>query len=135
MVESEPEVIYIPGAQNRYDYEENVVVLDSRLKDYPRAHDLIKEHEFGHVEAQSSLQLLLHELRADIRISFGRDSAVEEVREYFEATEPAEPLSLQRRIGFEAVFFLRAVWLAVMSPLGSLWRSLRAIGGDGRGDA
>lgn len=47
-----PRIIYVPGGPEvcRYHHDENVVVLDEELHDYPDVHEYVLNHELKHAE-------------------------------------------------------------------------------------
>lgn len=122
----QPEVYEIPGALNHYKYEYDVIVLDSRLEDYPAAREVIKTHEAAHADAQGTVEYLAHELKSDFRLHFSTTDSMQEVREYYSETEPPEQLGFVTTVGFGLVNVLRSLWNAAMSPLGSLYRWWRS---------
>lgn len=124
-----PEIIYVPGAQNHYKYEHDVIVLDERLKNYPKAHEYIKSHELKHAkhgqpENRGVLDLIRLEFQTDVEHFFSRSEEIAEVREYFE--EKSAPHSLRRSTSakFAVADYLRGVWNIVLRPLSPAYRKL-----------
>lgn len=130
--DEEPEVIYVPGAANRYDYVENVVVLDRHLRDYPLAHEHIKEHEFAHAETDGFLDFLLLEFRTDLGRHFGTSETIEEVREYIRDQNRRHDPGHLGGFAHDIGSFLRVVWNLLMGPIAALNRAVfgRFQGGD-----
>jgi len=117
-----PLIVSYPGAVNHYDYDHDVVVLDSRLDEFPKAQEEIKTHEVEHADARTTLEYLRHELQSDTRMHFSNDEEIEEVRRYYDEIEPEHTPSRLTLIGMRFVDLLRAIWTLLMSPVGSLYR-------------
>lgn len=77
-------VYYVPRGPNYYDFDEEIIVLDSYLLDYPDAHEWVLSHERGHADPanQSFLGWLRYELHIDIQHHFSTSPAVTQYREY-----------------------------------------------------
>lgn len=123
--EPSPEIIYVPGAENHYKYEHNVIVLDSQLREYPDAHDLIKSHELAHAECDSVFDHLRLELKTDIRHYFSTDRDLVEVRRYLQERDSEIEYSRSQRLGRALVNDLRYLWILPMILLGAIYRRLR----------
>lgn len=131
-IEDGTRIIYVPGANNHYKYEHDVIVLDERLKDYPKALRRIKEHELEHAkhakpENRGFFQLIELELRTDIYRYFTQDEAMEEIRRYFREREKEQPISRLTLIKLDVAYFIRNLWNLVFDILDSIIESSRAI--------
>ena len=121
-----PEIYYVPGAWNHYKYNDDVVVLDSRLKDYPKAHENIKQHELGHSDARSTIDLLVHEFTSDLHLYCSTDETAQELREYLNEEHSGIEEGPLRRIGHTLVDYLRPLWSGIMSIVGPVYRWCRS---------
>ncbi|WP_135822974.1 hypothetical protein [Halostella litorea] len=123
--DADPEVYYLPGAENHYDYRYNVIVLDEELKEYPKAHDLILQHERGHATdaAKTFTGLLRHEFANDLDYYFGTGEAVEEVHDYYRNRDSGS-LSMRTRAALAAGNVVRILWQPVLGSLALLRREL-----------
>lgn len=117
-----PRVVYAPGATNRYDHRNDVVYLDERLKDYPLAHRLIKEHELAHADNRDTLSCLWLEFRTDLRRYFSTDTEIEATRRYMQEKQPERPVGIMTQFGFFVVGVLREFWKLVLAPTGKAYR-------------
>lgn len=120
--DDQPEIYHVPGAWNHYKYNDDVVVLDANLEEYPKAREAIKEHEIRHREARSTLDLLRHEFYSDVELYFSTDETAEEIREYYKTEHSGNEDGLLRRIGHGVVDYFRSIWCGVMSLLGPVYR-------------
>lgn len=113
--EEGPEVRYIPGTQNRYSYEDDVILLDENLKEYPRAHDEVLEHERQHAkpECKTLLGFLRHEFRTDLRFYFDSDDQVEEVRRYYRNRSDSR-LDIRTHLVLSVGNLIRDLWRPVL---------------------
>lgn len=114
------DVFYVPGADNRYEPDEEVVVLDSRLREYPQAHDLILNHEIEHANPNNKTRIGLakHEFFSDLRYHFGQDDGIKQAREY------VSDRSVSRSNRYVLVTQLRYLWQLAFGPLGLVHRWL-----------
>ncbi len=121
---TEVAVYYIPDVRNRYNPEEDVVVLDEELKEWPLAHEVIKQHELDHAKAENStaLGLLTYELRTDFCRYFSSDPEWEAVRDYLQAQN--KPTNLRIWLKSNCVNHLRSVWTAAMIPLHGCYQAM-----------
>ncbi len=122
------EIVYAPGAQNHYKYAHDVIVLDERLKDYPRAHAYIKNHELEHAR-QGTLEdvplaaTLRLEFRTDCKHYFGDDETIAEVRAYFAEKRERDHISARAAVKLTAESLCREVWDLALRPLSWVyWR-------------
>jgi predicted SAM-dependent methyltransferase len=124
---SDTEIVYVPGAENHYKYEHDVVVLDERLKDYPKAHEHIKNHELEHAKHGKSgggfVALLRLEFQSDVDYHFGDSEAIEEVKDYLETERKQDRRHPAIAVKFSLVYFLRKLW--DLALLGLSWVSRR----------
>lgn len=126
----ETEIVYVPGAENHYKYDHDVIVLDERLKAYPKAHEYIKNHELEHArhgkpENRGFLELIRLELRTDIDHYFSDSDVLEEVHEYFEEKRERERLPPKTSLKFAFADLLRGVWDAAFRPLSWMCRRIQ----------
>lgn len=110
-----PEVRYIPGAPNQYDYEYDVIILDENLKEYPQAHDQILEHELQHSkpECQTLSGFLRHEYQTDREFYFRDDEVMDEIREYYQDRDEPQ-LGLRMRLVLATGNLIRDLWRPFM---------------------
>jgi len=122
------EVYYIAGERNRYKPEENIIILDEELQDWPTAHDVIKQHELDHAktENQTVVGLLSHELKADLRHYFSPSEEWQQTRTYLNE-QPAGGVKPWLLHG--GVEFLRGVWTTVFIPLHGVYRGIARVKG------
>ncbi|NUB91127.1 hypothetical protein HT576_08845 [Haloterrigena sp. SYSU A121-1] len=127
-MDNEPEVYYIdnrPGAANYYNPVTEAIILDEKLKEYPLAHSHILSHEFGHHEHRDNfLDNLWYELKHDIELAFSQKPAIQEVREYDQATEISweeKKILLAGRLQN----LLRMHWCLLIYPAGKAYRYLK----------
>lgn len=116
-----PTVHYVPGAVNRYEPRENAVVLDERLKNYPKAHEHVLKHELSHAnpENQSFTGFLAFEFYHDIESYFSDDDAIGEIREYY--LDEAEAGEEKYAVGN----MIRGVWTPPMRLAGLIYLALK----------
>lgn len=109
-----PPVYYVPGAENHYKYDYDVIVLDEELKNYPAAHDYILAHERHHAtaEGRTFTGFVRHELQSDLDYYFGSGETLDEVREYYRERDPGS-LGARGRMKIEAGNALRSLWRPV----------------------
>ncbi len=122
--DGDPDIYYIPGAWNQYDYNEHIIILDERLKDYPTAHDVILEHEKGHADARTVRELAIHEWKSDVRQYFSTDPEIEAVREYYRETDHAYDIPALRLLGYGLFKSIRGVSRLALQSLGYLYRGV-----------
>ncbi|WP_152436594.1 hypothetical protein [Halosimplex carlsbadense] len=119
---TELEVYYIPGAENRYEHDRDLIILDSKLKeDYPQAHDYILEHERQHHD-ETVFGFLIHEFRSDFRIHFSTDPTMREVRKYISSTSASSGMRFYEKVGRSVVKFARWIWFFLMLVPGFIYR-------------
>jgi hypothetical protein len=132
------EVVYVPGAVNRYKYEFDVVVLDRELKAYPVAHDHILKHELLHAiharpENRGLLQFVALELKNDLERYTGTHDEIEACRRYKRERGGESRMRWRDRrrngIGNTA----RTWWCLGLAPFGTAYRALRGAVGRFRG--
>ncbi|QCW05245.1 hypothetical protein [Natrinema pallidum] len=122
------EIVYVPGAENHYKYDHDVIVLDERLQAYPKAHEYIKNHELEHathggLETGGLLALLRLEWRTDLDHYFADDETIAEVREYFEERRERERIPPLTAAKHTVVDLLRGTWDLALRPLSwAYWR-------------
>lgn len=118
------EIVYVPGAENHYKYDHDVVVLDARLRDYPEAHDVILEHELAHAECDTVLDHALLEARTDFRRLFRTYEKYDAVETYFEERSSDQNHSAWNRFGRGLINAVRPWWTMIMSPIAVLYRAV-----------
>lgn len=130
--DADPEIVYVPGSPNYYDYENNVIVLDARLEEYPLAHEVVREHELAHAECEGTLDHFLLELRTDFWGAFGTGERAEAARTYLSEREPTADVSVMDRFGRMLTNTVRPFWSLAFTPLGYCYRQIRSLlsGGD-----
>jgi len=106
-----PEIVSYRGAVNQYQYNFDVVTLDSRLDEYPEAKEVIKKHELEHADARTAREYLCHEFKSDVRLYFSTADEMKEVREYYNETEHDYTLGRLTQIGMSYADVLRSFWL------------------------
>jgi hypothetical protein len=118
--DEQPTVVYVDGATNCYIPETDTVLLDGRLRDYPLAHDRIKQHELRHAheDNKGALGMAQHELRNDLRQLFETGETQQEVRRYY------ADMAAQRRSWAVHANLLRSLWQVVLSPVSRLYRAV-----------
>jgi len=93
---------------NFYNQYRDQVVLDEGLKDYPLAHEYIKEHELKHREIGfNPIQQALHEFRHDLFMYCSDSEAAHEVRDYL-FNDPSPHWKLRAEDVF--VTLVRGIW-------------------------
>ena len=128
--EEGPEIVYVPGAENHYKYEHDVIVLDERLKDYPEAHEYIKNHELEHAKQGANagfFELLRLELRTDIDHYFSESEEIAEVREYFDSISGEQRLHPAASLKFTLTNTLRELWNVPLRPLSWMYRKTNTV--------
>lgn len=121
------EIVYVPGSPNYYDYENDVIVLDARLEEYPLAHEVIREHELAHAECEGTLDHLLLELRTDFWGAFATDDRAKATREYLNDREPSADVSVVDRFGRALTNMVRPFWSLAFHAVGYCYRGLRGL--------
>lgn len=126
MNEQDTEIVYVPGAVNHYKYSHDVIVLDERLKDYPKAHEYIKKHELEHAkhgkpENRGLIDLLKFEFRNDLAYYFSDSEEVNEVRDYLEKTKSENRLSRFTSLKFSLADSIRSLWDAILGLIQPLY--------------
>lgn len=116
------QVLYVPGATNYYDPDENVIILDSNLTEHPDAHDHVLQHELGHADPrhQSFTGFLSYEFRHDIDLYFSTTDGVEAFRTYHDERDTPDTKYVIGNI-------IRSAWVIVMQPAGALVRAARGV--------
>lgn len=132
--DKETKIVYVPGAKNHYKYGYDVVVLDERLKDYPKAHKRIKNHELEHAkhdkpENRRFLDLIRLEFQTDLEHYLSNSNEMKEVREYFEERGESKTLQAATAMKFSFADLLREFWTAVFRPLGWAYRQAKSLRG------
>lgn len=128
-IDEDPRVIYVPGGPrvNRYHRDENVIVLDEALKDYPDAHDIVLEHELEHARQNSNgtgvREHLSHEFRTDVLLYISTSEKAETMRSYLndESTDTREAAEAAM---WESLTLLRSLWNSFLMPAGYVYRRL-----------
>lgn len=124
----DPDIYYLDaGSQTPKCYvpDSDSILLDEKLKEYPLAHSLVLNHEFGHHENRDSIvDDLLYEFKHDIRLAFSMSPAMEQFREYQEARKSGT--AGKKRI-FRLVLqnHLRSLWILLIYPSGKAYRYLK----------
>lgn len=128
--DEEPEIIYVPGAQNHYKPGHNVVVLDARLKDFPLAHEEIKAHEIGHADPENCglISHAVYEFKTDWHTYFGSGETAQELREYL-GTPPRNKRSTLALLQHGVADNFRVWWAAAMRAVAPLYRRFVSGGG------
>lgn len=121
--ESDPEIYYVPNIYNHYDYDEDIVVLDENLKDYPLAHEEIKQHEIKHSKSSSVWYNLKLEFATDMRKLFATDETMQEVEEYMEDIQH----DLYTIIKFEFIKLMRLFWMLILLPIAEIYKFFRKL--------
>lgn len=115
------EIYYIPGADNHYKFKHDVVVLDERLKNYPKAHEHIKSHELSHAKNNGLIHNLKIEFRSDMEFYFGSSEEVQGVRQYVKENSEDAPLK------FHIIGILRNIWVASIGPIGTVYQRIKRV--------
>jgi hypothetical protein len=125
----EPRVIYVPGGPevNRYYRDENVIVLDEALKDYPDAHEIVLEHELEHARQNSNgtgvREHLVHEFQTDFLLYVSTSEKAETMREYLEGESP-DRREAAREAFWTMMDVVRSLWNTFLMPAGYVYRRL-----------
>lgn len=119
------EIVYVPGAVNRYDYSYDVIVLDRALKEYPKAHDAILEHELKHVQNSKGsdrwlVDLIRIEWREDLRHYLGNSEEASEIRDYYKMREAKYSSGWATSIETKVVHNIRPFWCIFLGIVGSI---------------
>lgn len=122
MSETDPEIQYVPGAPNHYKPDYDVIVLDSELREFPTAHDVIRDHELGHANADTTTEHLMLELEADYRRHISTDSEARAVRRYLRRESPGGS-----NLGIGFVNSVRPLWGVLMFLAGGVYRNLQSL--------
>jgi len=124
---TDTDVIYVPGARNVYRPEFDVVILDEQLKEDPKAHDHILQHELEHAEqAHGDAGIVEHaalEFRTDVFTYFGDDETAQQVREYLSTYDPPHKHTWRQDLLFFGAELVRSSWTCLMKP--TSWLYLR----------
>lgn len=129
---SAPRVIYVPGGPevNRYHRDENVVVLDEALKDYPEAHEIVLEHELEHARQNSNgasvREHLAHEFHTDVLLYVSTSEKAETMREYLHE-ESGDTRQAAEAAFWESMELLRSLWNTFLMPAGYVYRRLHRL--------
>lgn len=125
-VDKLPEIIYIPGADNRYLLEYDVIVLDRNLKKYPYAHEYILKHELEHSEIDNSLtHIALLEFSTDLKHFFSTEDTLREVRYYLKKEQSG--FTLIEAFKHNTLILLRSSWNSILYPTGLLYRKIKGV--------
>jgi len=119
-------VHYVDGCNSttHYSPEEDIIVLDSNLKNYPLAHKYALKHEVLHRKiGDNFFKQLIHEWTNDVYTALGRDETVQQLREYH-----SENQSYRSYYSVYPVNYLRTLYYPLIKFFSWLNRKLDRLG-------